>query len=61
MLRQGANERQSHLQAIIYTIWNVWKERCRRVFQNIAISPEKLVGIIRKDIFAYREANRMVQ
>jgi hypothetical protein len=53
LLQQGANDRQSHLQVIIYTIWNVWKERCHKVFQNITISPEQLAGIIWQDVIAY--------
>ena len=32
----AANSQQldQHLQAIIYTAWNLWKERCRSVFDN---------------------------
>jgi hypothetical protein len=29
LLRQGADDRTNHRQVIVYTIWNIWKERCR--------------------------------
>jgi hypothetical protein len=28
-----------HIQLIIYTPWNIWKERCRRIFDNKTLQP----------------------
>jgi mannosylglycoprotein endo-beta-mannosidase len=61
ILRQGATDRDNHTQVIIYTLWNIWKERCRRVFQNVGMLEEQLVVCIKNDILAYRQANRLVE
>ena len=45
------------LQVITYTAWNIWKERCRRVFDNRAMSIDQLVSIIKIDIANYRAAH----
>jgi hypothetical protein len=40
MIQQGGQGPRSAWTAsekIIYTAWNLWKERCRRVFDNIAV------------------------
>jgi hypothetical protein len=49
------------MQVIIYTIWNIWKERCHRVFQNKALTTDQPMQITRKDILDYREANQVVE
>jgi hypothetical protein len=49
------------LQVIIYTVWNVWKERCRRIFQNIATNADQLAGLSKQDVLAYRAANRTIE
>lgn len=61
LLPQGAADRINHLQVITYTVWNIWKERCHRVFQQIAITADQLASLIRQDILAYIEANTVVQ
>ncbi|CAN6230203.1 unnamed protein product [Urochloa humidicola] len=50
-----------HLQVLIYTVWNIWKERCRRVFQRKAMTPEQLEAVIRADVRAYQEAKNSVE
>ena len=42
-----------HLQIIIYTAWNLWKERCRRIFDNRALTQDQLVTVITSDIANY--------
>ena len=59
--RAAAVNQDENMQVIIYTIWNVWKERCRRVFQNKAINYDQLVQITQQDIIAYREADNVVE
>ncbi|CAL5041844.1 unnamed protein product [Urochloa decumbens] len=44
------------LQTAIYTIWNIWKERCRRVFENKSLTSTQLVDIIQQDVAAYKMA-----
>jgi hypothetical protein len=61
VLRQSATDRDKHLQVIIYTVWNVWKERCRRIFQNIATHADHLAGLSKQDVLAYRAANRTIE
>ncbi|KAF8718506.1 hypothetical protein HU200_025277 [Digitaria exilis] len=35
---------------MIHTIWNVWKERNRRVFQGVATSPMRVLALIKDDL-----------
>jgi hypothetical protein len=44
---RGRAESNKHLQVLIYTVWNLWKERCRRVFDNKAMSQVQLTAIIK--------------
>ena len=39
-------------QTITYTIWNIWKERCRRFYDNKALTAPQLTGLIRQDVAA---------
>jgi hypothetical protein len=57
VLRHSAADKDKHMQVIIYKVWNIWKERCRGVFQNIAINVDQLAGLIKQDAPAYRAAN----
>ena len=43
---------------VVYLAWHVWKERCRRVFQNIALTPHRLVELALMDYEAFVVANR---
>lgn len=36
--------------AIIYTVWNVWKERNRRVFESASLSPARVFSVIKEDM-----------
>jgi hypothetical protein len=40
LLRQGADDMSRHTQVIIYTLWNIWKERCRLVFRNVVVAAD---------------------
>ena len=42
-------------QTLIYVTWNIWKERCRRVFDNKALPPNHLAQLILQDVAAYRQ------
>jgi ABC-type histidine transport system ATPase subunit len=35
---------------VIYTIWNIWKERNRRIFNNTLESPMQVASKVREDI-----------
>ena len=43
-------------QIITYTIWNIWKERCRRVYDNKAITSTQLTSLIQQGVAALRLA-----
>jgi hypothetical protein len=38
----GELDRERRLQKVIYIIWNIWNERCRRVFDNRAMQADLL-------------------
>jgi hypothetical protein len=45
-------------QRVIYMAWNIWKERCRHVFDNKAMTPAQLMSIIREDVLQWHIAWR---
>ena len=46
--RQGSD--RSRTTIITYTVWNVWKERYKHIFDNKARSTEELLEVIRNDL-----------
>ena len=44
----------------VYIVWNIWKERGRRIFQNKNLTAHSLAGIIRDEVqmleLAFRQA-----
>jgi hypothetical protein len=38
------------VQKVVYTAWNIWKLRCRRVFDNKGISTAQLQELIQHDV-----------
>jgi hypothetical protein len=51
MMRTRQQQQDANMsQRVIYTAWNIWKERCRRVFENKATIPTQLINIIKDDV-----------
>ncbi|KAF8715775.1 hypothetical protein HU200_026724 [Digitaria exilis] len=44
------NTRTERTQLATYTIWNIWKERCRRVYDNKASTALQLAHVIQQDV-----------
>jgi ABC-type histidine transport system ATPase subunit len=42
---------------VIYTIWNIWKERNRRIFNNTLESPMQVASKVREDIMQRKRAS----
>jgi hypothetical protein len=38
------------LQKMICTVWNLWKEHCRRVFDNMVVQPNVLANAVKLDV-----------
>jgi hypothetical protein len=46
MLRAQVPGAQERVQRVIYTTWNIWKERCSRVFDDRGMTAEQLQALI---------------
>ena len=44
-------------QILTYATRNIWKERCRLVFDNKALPADQLAQLIMQDVAAYRQAH----
>ena len=42
---------KDELVVVIYGAWHLWKERCRRVFQNSSMSERQLLEMLKDDLF----------
>jgi hypothetical protein len=53
-LRRGQkNElKKREISLSLYIVWHIWKERCRRIFDHKAASPQVVAGLIKADIEA---------
>jgi hypothetical protein len=43
-------------QIITYTTCNIWKERCRRIYDNKAMTETQLTALIRQEVAAFWQA-----
>jgi hypothetical protein len=50
MTMTKARNMHDRAQNVIYTAWNLWKERCRRVFDNKALMETQLQELIKEDV-----------
>ena len=61
LLTQDLQINCHRLTIIVYTIWNLWKERCRWVFDKRAQTTQQLLQIIREDQQQLQQAHDNVQ
>jgi hypothetical protein len=54
--RRSGNPQNLRATIIVYTAWNLWKERCRRVFDNKAQNEQNLVAVIKADVLEHQRA-----
>ncbi|XBJ25809.1 hypothetical protein VPH35_003377 [Triticum aestivum] len=56
----GGSKEQNRLNMTVaaYTVWNLWKERNQRVFENKELTATALAGLIKDDIKCFGEATR---
>lgn len=59
ILQAGATDMESSLQIIIYMVWNLWKEMCRRGFQNKGLT-EELAAMVKTDVVTFNDSNMLV-
>ena len=52
----GPQDRNKVAAILIYTAWNVWNERNRRIFTGISISPTRLLDMIQSEMEVRRRA-----
>jgi hypothetical protein len=49
-------ERRTFNGALIYIVWNIWKERNRRIFENEHQTAEQVAYLAKEDIVQRRRA-----
>jgi hypothetical protein len=42
--------------SVIYTMWNIWKERNRRIFEHNSLSVRQMAGKIKESLSLFRSA-----
>jgi hypothetical protein len=55
----SVEQTQRRTQIITYTAWNIWKERCRHVYQNKATNEDQLAATIKQDIMSWTARTRL--
>jgi len=56
-LQAASAETRGKVAAIlIYTVWNIWNERNRRIFQGISQSPTRVLGLLKEEMEVRRQA-----
>jgi hypothetical protein len=50
------NQKRDFNGLMIYTLWNIRKERNRRIFENSALTPIQLALKIKEDVFTFKRA-----
>ncbi|KAF8701016.1 hypothetical protein HU200_033908 [Digitaria exilis] len=53
----GNRSSQEREQTVVYIAWNIWKERCRRVFDHKSLTISQLILLIRQDIQNWQTAH----
>jgi hypothetical protein len=51
-LRRGKMDetKKREVAVSVYTVWHIWKERGRRIFDHKQLNPQELAGLIRADL-----------
>jgi len=50
------DRRRMYNGVVIYTLWNIWKERSHRIFEHSSLSPLQVAGRVRESLCFYRSA-----
>jgi hypothetical protein len=58
MINPNAPGAKELAQRVIYIMWNTWKEKCRRVYENKGISADQLQALIRHDVEQWNVSHR---
>jgi len=62
MINSTTSENRNKVAAIlIYTAWNIWNERNRRIFQGSSQQPTAVLGFIKEEMEVRRQAFDMEQ
>ncbi|RCV40584.1 hypothetical protein SETIT_9G066500v2 [Setaria italica] len=49
-LAASKEKRRALAAVLIYTCWNLWKERNRRIFEGIQATPQRVFSLIKEEI-----------
>ena len=52
----GDEERGKVAALLIYTAWNIWNERNRRIFKGVSLPPARVLGLLKEEMEIRRQA-----
>jgi len=52
------DRRRMYNGVVIYTLWNIWKERNRKIFEHSSLTPLQVAGRVTESLCLYRSAFR---
>jgi hypothetical protein len=58
---RSAAQQKTSAAILMYSAWNIWKERNQRTFEGTTRTPAQVLGLIKKELRLFGTANRKLE